>query len=53
MFQILRKQSMAEGTIIRFDVSAPKIAKKIKAGQFIILRVNETGERIPLTSRQR
>ncbi|MBT3208763.1 MAG: sulfide/dihydroorotate dehydrogenase-like FAD/NAD-binding protein [Bacteroidetes bacterium] len=49
MFQILRKQSMAEGTIIRFDVSAPKIAKKIKAGQFIILRVNETGERIPLT----
>lgn len=40
---------MAAGTIIRFDISAPKIAKKIKAGQFIILRVNETGERIPLT----
>ena len=33
MFQIVRKQEMAAGTIIRFDISAPKIAKKIKAGQ--------------------
>ncbi|MFC1732696.1 sulfide/dihydroorotate dehydrogenase-like FAD/NAD-binding protein [candidate division KSB1 bacterium] len=49
MFQIVRKQEMAKGTIIRFDISAPKIAKKIKPGQFVILRVNETGERIPLT----
>jgi len=49
MFQIVRKQEMAKGTIIRFDISAPKIAKKVKPGQFIILRVNETGERIPLT----
>ena len=49
MFQIIRKQEMAKGTIIRFDISAPKIAKKVKAGQFVIIRVNETGERIPLT----
>ena len=49
MFQIIRKQEMAKGTIIRFDIDAPKIAKKILPGQFIILRVNETGERIPLT----
>ncbi len=49
MFQIVKKQDMAKGTIIRFDISAPKIAKKIKAGQFVIIRVNETGERIPLT----
>ncbi|MCD6333474.1 MAG: sulfide/dihydroorotate dehydrogenase-like FAD/NAD-binding protein [Bacteroidales bacterium] len=49
MFQIVRKQSMAKGTIIRQDVIAPRIAKKIQAGQFIVLRVNETGERIPLT----
>ncbi|HOY30781.1 MAG TPA: sulfide/dihydroorotate dehydrogenase-like FAD/NAD-binding protein [Bacteroidales bacterium] len=49
MFQIARKQEMAKGTIIRFDILAPKIASKIKPGQFIILRVNETGERIPLT----
>lgn len=49
MFQIVRKQELADGSIIRFDINAPKIAKKIKAGQFVILRVNETGERIPLT----
>ncbi len=49
MFQIKKKQEMAKGTIIRFDIEAPKIAKKIKAGQFVIIRVNETGERIPLT----
>jgi len=49
MFQIVRKQEMAKGTIIRFDLNAPKIAAKVKAGQFVIIRVNETGERIPLT----
>jgi ferredoxin/flavodoxin---NADP+ reductase len=49
MFQIVRKQELAKGTVVRFDISAPKIAKKIKPGQFVILRVNETGERIPLT----
>jgi len=49
MFQIVRKQTMAKGTIVRNDVSAPKIASKVQPGQFIILRVNETGERIPLT----
>ncbi len=49
MFQIIRKHEMAMGTIIRFDIEAPKIARKIKPGQFVIIRVNETGERIPLT----
>lgn len=49
MFQIVRKQELAKGSIIRFDITAPKIAAKAKAGQFIILRVNETGERIPMT----
>jgi len=49
MFQIVRKQELAKGTIVRFDINAPKIASKIQAGQFVILRVNETGERIPLT----
>ncbi len=49
MFEIVQKQEMAQGTIIRFDVSAPKIAAKIRPGQFVIVRVNETGERIPLT----
>jgi len=49
MFQIVRKQEMAQGTIVRLDINAPKIAKKVKAGQFVIIRVNETGERVPLT----
>lgn len=49
MFQIKKKETMAKGTIVRFDIDAPKIAKKLKPGQFVIIRVNETGERIPLT----
>jgi len=49
MFQIVRKHEMAKGTIISLDISAPEIARKIKAGQFVIIRVNQTGERIPLT----
>lgn len=49
MFQIVRKQELAKGSIIRFDLNAPKIASKVKAGQFVIVRVNDTGERIPLT----
>ncbi|MCD4797329.1 MAG: sulfide/dihydroorotate dehydrogenase-like FAD/NAD-binding protein [Candidatus Cloacimonetes bacterium] len=49
MFEIILKQEMAKSTIVRFDIKAPKIAAKIKPGQFVIIRVNETGERIPLT----
>lgn len=49
MFRIVSKQTLAEGTVIRMKVHAPLIAKKAKPGQFIILRVDERGERIPLT----
>jgi ferredoxin/flavodoxin---NADP+ reductase len=49
MFEILNRQEMANGTVVRNDISAPKIAAKAKPGQFVILRANETGERIPLT----
>lgn len=49
MFQIIRKQELAKGTIVRFEINAPKIAAKGQAGQFVIVRVTETGERIPLT----
>jgi ferredoxin/flavodoxin---NADP+ reductase len=49
MFQITRKQELAKGSIIRFDINAPKIAAKGLAGQFVIIRVNDTGERIPMT----
>ena len=47
-FKILKKQELVP-TIHLMDISAPRIAKKAHPGQFIILRVNETGERIPLT----
>ena len=49
MFKILEKQQMAQGSVVMFRVEAPRIAKKTKPGQFIILRANEKGERIPLT----
>lgn len=48
MFKISNKVVLAPGLNL-FEIDAPKIAKKCKAGQFIILRVDEKGERIPLT----
>ena len=48
MFEIKKKIKLND-TVTRMDVSAPLIAKKAKAGQFIILRAEENGERIPLT----
>ncbi|NLB52592.1 MAG: sulfide/dihydroorotate dehydrogenase-like FAD/NAD-binding protein [Syntrophomonadaceae bacterium] len=48
MFEIIRKETLAEG-IKLFEVAAPEIAKKAEPGQFIILRKDERGERIPLT----
>lgn len=49
MFEILKRQEMADGTVVMNEISAPLIAKKAKPGQFVILKANETGERIPLT----
>ncbi|MEX2116029.1 MAG: sulfide/dihydroorotate dehydrogenase-like FAD/NAD-binding protein [Bacteroidota bacterium] len=48
MFPILEKQLLSP-TIARFVIRAPFIAPKRKAGNFVIVRVIETGERIPLT----
>lgn len=48
MYQILKKQTLSEQVKLMV-LQAPLIAKKAKAGQFIILRVHENGERIPLT----
>lgn len=48
MFHILKKEIL-NPTMTRMVVEAPYIAKKALAGQFIVLRVNEYGERIPLT----
>ncbi len=49
MFEILKRQEMADGTVVMNEISAPLIATKAKPGQFVILKANETGERIPLT----
>jgi ferredoxin--NADP+ reductase len=46
--RILDKIAIADG-ICRFIIEAPKIAKKRKAGNFVIVRANEYAERIPLT----
>jgi len=49
MFKIVHREEMAEGTVILNEIEAPLIARKAKPGQFVILKANETGERIPLT----
>ncbi len=48
MYQIIETRFLAED-IKMFRIAAPKIAAKRKAGQFVIIRLNEEGERIPLT----
>lgn len=48
MYKILKKEKLAEN-IDRFYLEAPLIAEKAKAGQFVVIRINEEGERIPLT----
>jgi ferredoxin--NADP+ reductase len=48
MFKILRKEELSPG-VYAMDIEAPRVAKKAQAGQFIVLRVDEKGERIPLT----
>jgi ferredoxin--NADP+ reductase len=49
MFKIVRREEMSEGTVILNEIEAPAIARKAKPGQFVILKANEDGERIPLT----
>lgn len=48
MFKIVKKKVL-NPTVTSMDIEAPFVAKKAEAGQFIILRVNDDGERIPLT----
>ncbi len=48
MYEILTKKSLSP-TVKLMEIKAPLIAKKAKPGQFIILRIDEKGERIPLT----
>lgn len=48
MYKIVKKQVLND-TVTKMDILAPFVAKKAQPGQFIILRVDEEGERIPLT----
>ena len=48
MFKIVRKKEL-NAAVTLMEIEAPFIAKKAKAGQFIIFRIDEQGERVPLT----
>ena len=48
MYKIVRKEAL-KPTVILYEIEAPMVAKKAQPGQFIILRVDENGERIPIT----
>ena len=48
MFKIIRKKRLNEQVVL-FEIEAPFIAAKAEAGQFIIFRLDEQGERVPLT----
>ncbi len=48
MYRIIEREELAPG-IHLFKVETPQVARKAQAGQFVILRVDERGERIPLT----
>ncbi|KKM02880.1 hypothetical protein LCGC14_1780010 [marine sediment metagenome] len=49
MFKIIKREEMTGGTVILNEIAAPLIARKAKPGQFVILKANEDGERVPLT----
>ncbi len=48
MYEILLKQDLV-ANIHLFKIDAPSVAKKAQAGQFVVIRIDEEGERIPLT----
>ncbi len=48
MYRILNKKAL-NPTVTQMEIEAPAVARKAEPGQFIILRVDEEGERIPLT----
>ena len=49
MFKIVKREEMTAGSVILNEIEAPAIARKAQPGQFVILKANEDGERIPLT----
>lgn len=49
MYQIVKKQVLVPDLMILFEVKAPMVAASCRAGQFVMVRMDEVGERIPLT----
>jgi len=49
MAKLVAREEMAQGTIILNEIEAPRISRKAKPGQFVIIQADENGERIPLT----
>ena len=52
MNKIIGKEQLSEG-VFRYRVEAPLIARERKPGQFVIIQVDELGERVPLTIAER
>jgi len=48
LYKIVKRRQLAP-SIVLFEVEAPEVAKKVEPGQFVIVRHDEKGERIPLT----
>lgn len=48
MFEIIKKTQFSKN-VFKYRIRAPRMAKKAHAGQFLMVRINETGERIPFT----
>lgn len=49
MYSISDRQELTKRDMVSLTIEAPQIARKIVPGQFVVIRVNETGERVPLT----
>ena len=47
-FEILKKEALSD-TIYLMDIKAPRVSKNCKPGQFVIIKLDEYGERIPMT----
>ncbi|EGO86625.1 NAD-binding oxidoreductase, partial [Clostridium botulinum C str. Stockholm] len=48
MFKIVKKELLVPN-IYLMDIEAPRVAKSAKPGQFVIVKIDEKGERLPLT----
>ena len=48
MFKIVKKKVLTD-SILLMEVEAPRVAKNCQPGQFVIVKMDEEGERIPLT----